>query len=134
MSIRNNTVGTTEITPVETEVTKSKKQESRDFSRGRFKEDLWTLLDLGADEGRFKNGYDELIDYVEKWSKDNPLKTRQEVLVKRFPYQRLDADGLSPICPRDFDTRIKRDRCDDDCHECRKKYWTSPADEEDQDE
>lgn len=98
------------------------------------KEDLWTLLDICADEGRFKNGYDELIDYVEKWSKDNPLKTRQEVLVKRFPYQRLDADGLSPICPRDFDTRIKRDRCDDDCHECRKKYWTSPADEEDQDE
>lgn len=38
MSIRNNTVGTTEITPVETEVTKSKKQESRDFSRGRFKQ------------------------------------------------------------------------------------------------
>lgn len=98
------------------------------------KEDLWTLLDICANEDRFKNGYDELIDYVEKWSKDNPLKTRQEVLVKRFPYQRLDADGLSPICPRDFDTRIKRDRCDDDCHECRKKYWTSPADEEDQDE
>lgn len=98
------------------------------------KEDLWTLLDICANEDRFKNGYDELIDYVEKWSKDNPLKTRQEVLVKRFPYQRLDADGLSPICPRDFDTRIKRDRCDYDCHECRKKYWTSPADEEDQDE
>ena len=98
------------------------------------KEDLWTLLDICANEDRFKNGYDELIDYVEKWSKGNPLKTRQEVLVKRFPYQRLDADGLSPICPRDFDTRIKRDRCDDDCHECRKKYWTSPADEEDQDE
>ena len=35
MSIRNNTVGTTEITPVEMEVTKSMKQESRDFSRGR---------------------------------------------------------------------------------------------------
>ena len=27
----NNTVGTTEITPVESEVTKSMKQESRDF-------------------------------------------------------------------------------------------------------
>lgn len=37
MSIRNNTVGTTGITPVETEVTRSMKQESRDFSRGRFK-------------------------------------------------------------------------------------------------
>ena len=98
------------------------------------KEDLWALLGLRADEGRFKNGYDELIDYVEKWSKDHPLKTRQKALLKRFSYQRLDADGLSPICPRDFDTRIKRDRCDDDCHECRKKYWTSPADEEDQDE
>ena len=36
MSVNNNTVGTTEITPVETEVTKSMKQESRDFSRGRF--------------------------------------------------------------------------------------------------
>lgn len=37
MSVNNNTVGTTEITPVETEVTRSMKQESRDFSRGRFK-------------------------------------------------------------------------------------------------
>ena len=37
MSIINNTVGTTGITPVETEDTKSMKQESRDFSRGRFK-------------------------------------------------------------------------------------------------
>ena len=36
MSIINNTVGTTGITPVEIEVTKSMKQESRDFSRGRF--------------------------------------------------------------------------------------------------
>ena len=33
----NNTVGNMEITPVETEDTKSMKQESRDFSRGRFK-------------------------------------------------------------------------------------------------
>lgn len=37
MSIINNTVGITEITPVESEVTKTKKQESRDFSRGGFK-------------------------------------------------------------------------------------------------
>lgn len=33
----NNTVGTTEITPVESEVTKTKKQESRDFGRRRFR-------------------------------------------------------------------------------------------------
>ena len=32
----NNTVGTTEITLVETEITRSKKQESHDFSRERF--------------------------------------------------------------------------------------------------
>ena len=32
----NNTVGTTEITPVETEDTKSMKQESRDFGCGMF--------------------------------------------------------------------------------------------------
>lgn len=98
------------------------------------KEDLWTLLDLGADEGRFKNGYDELIDYVEKWSKDHPLKTRQEALLKRFPYQRLDADGLSMICPVNFDTRARFAHCNGNCAECRKEYWTSPADEEDQDE
>ena len=40
MSIRNNTVGTTEITPVETEVTRSMKQESRDIGCGRFNNDL----------------------------------------------------------------------------------------------
>lgn len=34
--MKNSTVGTTEIKPVETEVTKSEKQESHDFSRGRF--------------------------------------------------------------------------------------------------
>ena len=32
-----STVGTTGNKPVETEVTKSEKQESRDFSRGEFK-------------------------------------------------------------------------------------------------
>lgn len=36
--MKNSTVGTTEIKPVETEVTKSEKQESHDFSRGRFKQ------------------------------------------------------------------------------------------------
>lgn len=43
--MRNNTVGTTEITPVETEVARSKKQESRDFSCGRFKNKEITLAD-----------------------------------------------------------------------------------------
>ena len=41
--MRNNTVGTTGITPVESEVTKTKTQESRDFSRGRFKLDTRKL-------------------------------------------------------------------------------------------
>lgn len=98
------------------------------------KEDLWALLGLRADEGRFKNGYDELIDYVAKWSEDHPLKTRQEALMQRFPYQNLDIDKISLICPHDFDTREDEKYCDGGCAECRKKYWTSPADEEDQDE
>ena len=43
--MKNNTVGTTEITPVETDVTRSMKQESRDFSRGKFKNiDLATTI------------------------------------------------------------------------------------------
>lgn len=36
--MKNNTVGTTETTLVETEITRSKKQESHDFSRERFTE------------------------------------------------------------------------------------------------
>ena len=95
------------------------------------KEDLCTLLGLRADEDRFKNGYDDLVDYVEKWSKDHPLKTRQEALIQRFPRQCLDANGIAMICPADFDTRVRFDRCSGDCAECRKEYWTSPADEED---
>ena len=98
------------------------------------KEDLWTLLGICANEDRFKNGYDDLVDYVEKWSKDHPLKTRQEALIQRFPRQCLDANGIPMICPVIFDTRVKFDRCSRDCAECRKEYWTSPADEEDQDE
>ena len=38
--MKNNTVGTTVITPVEIEVTRSEKQESRDIGCGRFNNDL----------------------------------------------------------------------------------------------
>ena len=55
MSVNNNTVGTTEITPVEIEVTKSMKQESRDFGRGRLKT---------AEEKMIVSRYAYLIDEV----------------------------------------------------------------------
>ena len=74
--MKNNTVGTTEITTVETDVTRSMKQESRDFSRGKFKNiDLATTISGDI--------------YFESSSKNNSIT---------LSYDLKFNDGFKPLC------------------------------------
>lgn len=69
--------------------------------------------------------YEEIVPIVEKWSKENPRKTRQSEFLKLFP----DADTCMPegcltLNPCQFYQKMYTE-CDNKykCAECRRKFW-----------
>lgn len=67
---------------------------------------------------------EEIIDIVEQWAKDNPIKTRQSELLKIFPRVHID-NNIIDLCPAalDSDFTCKLNTFRISCGECRKKYW-----------
>lgn len=68
---------------------------------------------------------EKIDDIVEKWSKENPVKTRQSEFFKIFPKARMRNDVVN-ICPckvdKDF---LQVDGCENaSCYECQKEYWS----------
>lgn len=66
------------------------------------------------------------IAIVEKWKKDNPVKTRQSEFLKMFPDAKIDDDGILSFCPDAFSPKeIDDEHCHkyNKCEECRKDYW-----------
>lgn len=54
--------------------------------------------------GKSCGGYNDadakhLIETVEKWSKENPIKTRQDVFLEQWPEAQLDDQGTLMLCP-----------------------------------
>lgn len=43
---------------------------------------------------------ENVVDLVEKWAKENPVKTNQEKLLELFPNSTLIANGTFGICPK----------------------------------
>ena len=82
-----------------------------------------------------KNGVEETCSYlrrfhpekyvsaVEKWAKENPVKTRQSEFLEKYPDVNI-RNGVIDIGPCVLDKKIK-DSCDEyiTCLDCRKKYW-----------
>lgn len=64
---------------------------------------------------------EKAVEIVEKWAKENPLKTRQSELMKVFPNIFVDEDGVFIACPRNVDTSFECNA--NSCPECRKDYW-----------
>ena len=66
---------------------------------------------------------EEIIPIVEKWSKENPRKTRQSLLLEQYPYARSD-DGVIMICPKMLDTSFSCPLDDNiDCAACKRGFW-----------
>ena len=68
---------------------------------------------------------DETVSKVEKWAKDNNVKTRQSELLKMFPNVKID-DGVIAFCPINFLPEVEGEaycKKHDKCRECRKDYW-----------
>lgn len=77
-----------------------------------------------------RDNMEEMVRRVEKWTKEHPVRTRQNVFLERYPNAMTLDDGTLIICPRDIDNMVMT-RCDGRCNECKAEYWTQevPDDE-----
>ena len=66
------------------------------------------------------------VAIVEKWSKENPRKTRQSIFLEQYPNAKC-VDGVSVLCPRWIDTCFScliDDNNNVDCATCRHEFWS----------
>lgn len=64
------------------------------------------------------------VAIVEKWSKENPRKTRRSLLLEQYPYARSD-DGVIMICPKMLNTSFSCPLDDNiDCAACKYEFWS----------
>lgn len=79
---------------------------------------------VGVDDDSVKN-IEETISKVERWSKDNPVKTRQSEFLKRFPNAMInESDGILCIPPCSIEgKRTTRCTSGKSCGDCRRDYW-----------
>ena len=69
--------------------------------------------------------YEEIVPIVEKWSKENPVKTRQSEFLKLFPEAYVGGDGCLALKPCEFYPNM-REECANKyawCYDCRHKFW-----------
>lgn len=67
------------------------------------------------------------VEIVEKWSKEHPRKTWQDVFLEQYPEACVHADGRLDICPNVISSwhRGKDGYCiaTIDCSDCRREFW-----------
>ncbi len=68
------------------------------------------------------------VKFVERWTAEHPVKTRQSVFLEQFPNVVLDGNGIINISTCQVDTKQYplngKDCCKfKACSECRRKFW-----------
>ncbi len=73
--------------------------------------------------------YAGVVAITEKWSKEHPVKTRQDVFLKQYPRADLLGNGVITICPKAIEKRYApiAGCYDTDCYDCKTKYWRQEA-------
>ena len=71
---------------------------------------------------------EEIIPIVEKWSKENPRKTRQDVFLEQYPETIIDSYGVLQFCPTSISAthRDSNGACKNQerlCKDCRREFW-----------
>ena len=77
---------------------------------------------------------EEAVAIVEKWAKEQPVKTRQSVFLEQFPNVRLDTNEIIDISPCRVDPKQYsfngKDCCKfRSCGECRREFWLAEVEE-----
>lgn len=67
---------------------------------------------------------ESVVELVEGWAKEHPIKTRQSEFLNDFPRTFLQ-DGVVNICPKAVDSAYKPESgcVSTTCCECRNDYW-----------
>lgn len=73
----------------------------------------------------------DVVNIIETWSENNPIRTRQSVFLEQWPNTTLDYRGVIAIDPCDLDNTMHGPSGDcypGDCDECRLDFWTKEID------
>lgn len=73
---------------------------------------------------------EELIKIVEKWSRENNRKTRQDLVLAQWPNAETCNDNFLSACPRAFDRNFvcRFDFEHNTCNDCRRNFWSEEVD------
>ena len=67
------------------------------------------------------------VEIVEKWAKENPVKTYKDVLLEKFPNTKLYYEGYPKFCPSSI-FNAKQDCPPLDCKDCWNREYKEDAD------
>ena len=73
--------------------------------------------------------YCKVVEMVEQWAKEHPVKTRQSEFLKMWPDAEISDDGLLSIAPCQLNVELLQCESQDDCEErgacgkCRCDFW-----------
>lgn len=75
----------------------------------------------------------KMVQIVEQWAKDHPVKTRQSEFLKMFPNAPIDkGNGVLFVDPCTVDSTQKGNKyCSISCTTCRKDYWLTEVTDND---
>lgn len=67
----------------------------------------------------------EIVEQVEQWAKEHPVKTRQSEFLKMFPNASVGYNGTLVICPSQADTKAVAAcvRSERNCDKCKRDFW-----------
>ena len=85
---------------------------------------MWETDDCCMVSMNFK----QMINIVEQWAKEHPVKTRQSELLKMFPGAEMTDDAYINICPARISKKYKGDdgiccMAGMSCDECKRDFW-----------
>lgn len=67
---------------------------------------------------------EKAVKLVEKWSKENPRKTRQNLFLEQYPEADIGVDGVLKACPALISSLYRvNGNCIGQCSDCRKSFW-----------
>lgn len=75
----------------------------------------------------------EMVQKVEQWAKDHPVKTRQSEFLRMFPDAIRDDTGLVSICPKKVCTTYQNAKycVEKRCGICRQEFWLTEVTDND---
>ena len=71
----------------------------------------------------------EIVERVEQWAKEHPVKTRQDEFLKQWPDAKISDDGLPAIAPCQLNVLFIHGKAQKDCEDrgvcnkCRRDFW-----------